>query len=334
MQGILEMIKKWILMFIVFLGIAQPCVAQPESYHKKVSTYKRVTHTHSKHTVSHKIKHHPVHHSWHIHKEAVKPQSIASIPQPQFDTSDTGNTAIVNATESNFQHLPGAAPQKAAATEDDILIDPAQIDTSTQTLTALAYKTIETQRYSTYKLGANVFDPAQGIYKIDCSAYINDLLNQADPQAYSSLTKWTQTYRPTSHDYYNFITRLPNDEPTQHWRKVNNVGQLQPGGILVFLSEYLHKHHLYTGGGHVMLVMSNPVPHANSSDTYQVKVADSASSGHSDDTRLPHKSGIGIGTLLLKVDPFTGKPKAYAWSLGGRWRSHTLFAMAQPLGNV
>lgn len=299
------MIKKWILLLAAFLSGTQMAYAQPKNAHKTVSKHKQTTHKRTTHSVSHhkhKPIHHPVYSSYvhHRHEQATKP-----ITDPEFDAS-------------NYTPNP--------------VNDSAEIDTSHQTLIALAYSTIETQRYSTYKLGSNIFNPSQGIYKIDCSAYIDDLLSQANPQALSSLANWTQTYRPTSHDYYNFITRLP-DEPTQYWRKVNDIEQLHPGGILVFLSEYLHRHHLYTGGGHVMLVMSRPIPNNDSSDTYQLKVADSAASGHSYDTRQPHKSGIGIGTLLLKVDPSTGKPQAYAWRLDGHWRSHTLFAMAEPTNN-
>ena len=56
-----------------------------------------------------------------------------------------------------------------------------------------------------------------------------------------------------------------------------------------------------------MVVMSKPIP---SDDAYLVRVADSAPSGHSQDTRQSHTSGIGIGTLLLKVNPKTGKPSS------------------------
>ena len=78
-----------------------------------------------------------------------------------------------------------------------------------------------------------------------------------------------------------------------------------------------------------MVVMNKPV---FDEDAYLVRVADSAPSGHSEDTRRAHKSGIGIGTLLLKVDSRTGRPSAYAWKVGSRWKQNVTFAMARPIG--
>ena len=318
---ILEMIKRWTITLAAFLCIIQPCMAQPVNHHKSSVKHKHIAHSSKKHT-SHKLKHSTAHSSEQFSKStAISKPIFTEVPQPQFDTNYS-----TDITADNFQTL----STTALPVSDTYNNADTSIDTSQQALTTLAYQTVETQHYSSYKFGGTVFDPSQGIYKIDCSAYINSLLSQANPQAYSSLTGLTQTIRPTSHDYYNFITRLP-EKPVQYWRKINAVDQLQPGGILVFLTKYLHRRHWYSNG-HVMLVMSKPVPSPIAADTYQVKVADSASSGHSDDTRLPHKSGIGIGTLLLKINPFTGQPTAYAWKLDDHWRGHTLFAMAQPIG--
>ena len=43
-----------------------------------------------------------------------------------------------------------------------------------------------------------------------------------------------------------------------------------------------------------------------------------------------HNSGIGIGTLQLKVNPKTGEPSAYAWKVGSCWKKNVKFAMARP----
>ena len=80
-----------------------------------------------------------------------------------------------------------------------------------------------------------------------------------------------------------------------------------------------------------MVVMDTPV--ARSADVFSVRVADSAPTGHSDDTRPPHTSGIGIGTLLLKVDPNTNQPKAYAWNLKAHWENDMKYAMAMPVSS-
>ena len=108
---------------------------------------------------------------------------------------------------------------------------------------------------------------------------------------------------------------------------MEDVEGLRPGDILVFRYRGSHRHS--HSGGHVMVVMNQPVRQGN---MYLVSVADSASSGHSQDTRTGvHSSGVGIGTLLLRINPKTGQPAAYAWKIGAQWRSNVNFAMARPM---
>jgi len=68
-----------------------------------------------------------------------------------------------------------------------------------------------------------------------------------------------------------------------------------------------------------------------SGNIFLLRIADSAPSGHSKDTRRPHASGIGIGSMLLKVNPHTARPYAYAWKIGARWETNVSFAMARPM---
>jgi hypothetical protein len=185
-------------------------------------------------------------------------------------------------------------------------------------------KTIDTIRYSAYKLGGTRFDVARGIYVVDCSTYVDNVLQITSPNAFSNLVNFTGADKPTSQHYYNFFTHLSND-PQHYWDKVDNVDQLQPGDILVFRNKANPR---ARATGHVMIVMDKPI--SADMDSFLVRVADSASSGHSDDTR-GSDSGIGIGTLLIKANPKTGEPAAYAWKFGSRWKK-VAFAMARPLG--
>ena len=79
-----------------------------------------------------------------------------------------------------------------------------------------------------------------------------------------------------------------------------------------------------------MMIMNKPI---RIQDAFLVQVADSAPAGHSKDTRLPHTSGIGIGTLALKVNPDNGEPSAYAWRLHSSWKRQVNFEMARPFGH-
>lgn len=194
-----------------------------------------------------------------------------------------------------------------------------EIKHSVANLAGMVDKTIDTMRYSHYQMGGTQFDPNHGVYVVDCSSYVDRLLNQVNPHAYFSLVNRTGTTRPTTEDYYNFFNNLAYQN-NHYWRKVDNASSLQAGDILVFRSGWNGG-----GSGHVMVVMNKPVRH---DDVLLVRVADSASSGHSQDTRPAHASGIGIGTMLLKMDGT--KPAAYAWRVGAPWEN-VHFAMGRPI---
>ncbi|MBX3708648.1 MAG: hypothetical protein KIT56_05525 [Gammaproteobacteria bacterium] len=184
-------------------------------------------------------------------------------------------------------------------------------------------KTIATIQYTTYKLGGTHIDPSRGVYVVDCSTYVDHILKTIYPQAYTSLTTWSGTEKPTTDDFYHYFNHLSYN--TKHWNTIDDVEQLRPGDILVFRYKNSMGHET---GGHVVVVMDKPIQQGN---TFMLRIADSASSGHSKDTRLPHASGIGIGTMLLKVNPKTFQPYAYAWKVGSRWESNVNFAMARPI---
>jgi len=183
--------------------------------------------------------------------------------------------------------------------------------------------TINTLKYTAYKFGGNHFDASKGVYVLDCSAYVDKVLESIHPDAYFDIVDTQGTDRPTSHDYYNFFKSLPEDGSSS-WNAVKTVEELEAGDILVF--RYKNKKSKITGG-HVMVVMDTPIGEAG---TYSVRVADSAPTMHSQDTRYK-QSGIGIGTLSIKVNPANGRPYAFAWREGARWMRDVNIAMARPI---
>jgi hypothetical protein len=189
-----------------------------------------------------------------------------------------------------------------------------------QRLVNFVHKTVATVRYTAYKLGGSHFDTLRGIYVVDCSTYIDNILETIHPNAYTSLMNSSGSEKPTTKEYYNFFTQLSDD--SDYWNKIDNVKELRPGDILVFRNKGSRK-----SGGHVMVVMNPPTKKNNG---YAIQVADSAPVGHRQDTRATHNSGIGIGTLQLKVNPKTGEPSAYAWKVGSCWKKNVKFAMARP----
>lgn len=194
-------------------------------------------------------------------------------------------------------------------------------------LVDLVQKTVGTLKYSVYKLGGTHFDAQHGVYIVDCSDYVDNLLQTTHPDAYFNLVDTMRAEKPTTQHYYDFFRDLA-DTSNDYWQKVDNVENLEAGDILVF--RYKSGLRRQTGG-HVMIVMDKPIQDENG---FLVKVADSARVGHSEDTRGNRVSGIGIGTLVLKTNPDTGRPFAYAWRIGARWNSNVSIAMARPIAST
>jgi cell wall-associated NlpC family hydrolase len=190
-----------------------------------------------------------------------------------------------------------------------------------QRLVAFVHKFVSSLRYTTYKPGGEVFDITHGVYEVDCSHYVNHILQDVFPRAYSSLEVSTGAQTPNSANYYNFFSHLSSNLKLD-WNRVDDAKDLQPGDILVF------RYRRSSGavdGGHVMLVMDNPTM---DNGALLVQVSDSAFAGHGDDTR--RGSGVGIGTLKLKINPYTGQPSAYAWEQDAPWQSRVNIAMGRP----
>jgi len=284
------------------------------------STHPSIKHPQKTHNTPHtaKITRHTVTRTLHAQRATVTHPTVPAIQyarlnRPAFQTNH--NLAFVNSL-----HLAGVTrpPHTAHRTHSTHTITTAQ-----KNLVEFVDKTVYNLNYSSYRLGGGRFDTSHGIYVVDCSRFVDSVLSRVYPAAYSNLVNASGADRPASQHYYDFFSDLSPVGNDVHWNKVEKIGQLRPGDILVFR----YRKPRGQAQGHVMVVMDKPRVAENG---WIVRVADSAPIRHSADTRQPHESGIGIGSLLLKPSP-TGKPAAYAWEMGGSWRKNVKFAMARPL---
>lgn len=305
--------------------------------HSTHTTHHAQTVAHQHHNVkstAHHTAHHTTHHTTTAHTKSTTSSatsehstntetSSAEPPAPTghcvaFQSSEVTGPSINSASSVNSESsvISGTSTESSQQAEN--------FETSIgRALAAFVDKTVSTLHYTAYKLGGTHFDAERGVYIVDCSDYVDHVLSTVYPHAYENITQARATDRPTAQDYYSFFTEL-STYPQHYWNKVSDVEQLQPGDVLVFVNHRGRR----TSDGHVMIVMSKP---QHDADTYFVRVADSARAGHSADTRHPHFSGIGIGTLALKADTTSGQPYAYAWKVGSRWDDNVGIAMARPV---
>jgi hypothetical protein len=347
--GFKNFIKQIFIGFVVFFGAVNLAFALNHPVHSQRAhkhahaSHAQIHSLHHRH-LSHHKNHSAIHASYH-HSKLKNNESVENYKlqgnqiddnlETKLSTPET-NTNINLPVPSVFQrsasqettegHAENVSFENDSSLGQESDSNSTLAQTTKQRLVSLVNRAIGALHHTSYRLGGQYFDLSRGIYEEDCSGYVDQLLNRAEPDAYATLTEWTHTTKPSSFDYYDFFRKLP-DQSWHFWQKVRDVARLKPGAIMVFR---YHGHSRYGSGGHVMVVMSQPIPVENHDDTFLVRVSDSAQSGHSDDTRARHTSGVGIGTLLLKVNPFTHEPNAYAWKLSG-WLEHVDVAMAQPV---
>jgi len=342
-------VKQVVIGIVVFFSAIKITFAVEHHSHSK-HVHKHIHHavlknrtSHHEQTLRHK-RHHVVYHSHHHHSTLKKnnvneEQNITNnnladdlnTNMPLKETKSDINLPVPSVFQGSNSAQTSEGQFNNINMEDNTSLDtespsPSPPETTRQRLVSLVNRAIGVLHHTSYRFGGGYFDLSRGIYEEDCSGYVDQLLNRAEPEAYAALTQWTHSSKPSSFDYYDFFRKLP-DQSWHFWQKIKDVGRLKPGAILVFR---YHGRSRFGAGGHVMVVMSQPIPVENHDDTFLVRVSDSANSGHSDDTRAQHTSGVGIGTLLLKVNPFTREPNAYAWKLSG-WLEHVDVAMAQPV---
>lgn len=300
--GIYRMIKKALLILMINL-IGVHASFATTTHHKAAAQSKKV-HTTQQSKKTHKTTHASSHQQTKRTKVVAERRvtKAAPLPNDRREEIDLANYEQVTPPKHSFFSSIGTR-----------MVD-------------FVKKTVTTLRYSSYKLGGTHFDTSSGVYVVDCSDYVDHILKEVYPDAYFDLVNNSGGDKPTSRHYYEFFSEL-NNTGKDYWNKVENVNELQPGDILVFRYKGMGARN---GSGHVMVVMDKPVRDSET-EGFLVRVADSAPTGHSEDTRQRHVSGIGIGTLLLKANEKTGQPSAYAWKIGSRWEKNVNFAMARPM---
>jgi len=332
------MLKRvWIVIAFLLASLpaaSLPAFAQAHETQEKKTTHHHTTHKatshHEKkketHTKHHANKHtsHTTHHpaskkskKHEVNASKETPHESGTNPHHVAETTQKTETAVKTEKHHFLHHYHFHNPHLIKASMDFA-------HTTKLHLVDLVHRAISALHFSRYRFGGTYFNLSRGIYEVDCSDYVDHLLRMAEPGAYRTLVASTHTEKPTSADYFKFFKNLP-ENPISGWQEIDNVADLKPGAILVF--RYSDENDV--PGGHVMVVMDKPVP-TYDGNAFAVRVSDSASSRHSNDTRSPHTSGIGIGTLMLKVDPHSGEPNAYAWTLNSGWKSIEA-AMAEPV---
>jgi hypothetical protein len=164
-----------------------------------------------------------------------------------------------------------------------------------------------------------------GVYRFDCSSMVQWVLRRSAPTAASAIA-WKLDGRPLARDFQRRIARAPAEKSKNGWRRIARVSDAKPGDVIAWLKPAEIDS---PNTGHVAFVVLAPVLAPGYENAYLVRIADSTSLLHDDDTRVG-RSGFGLGTILVVTDAETDAPVAYGW-VGLRWRAfETDIAIGRP----
>jgi hypothetical protein len=180
--------------------------------------------------------------------------------------------------------------------------------------------------YSEYRTTSQVWNDSRGDYRVDCSGYVNRMVEDAVPEAYDELRDARGVSWPKAKDYYWFFRSIPGDGKKGRWARPLRMADARPGDLLVWRYKSTSSS---TSSGHVMVIASKPSLVSGTSNVYRVRVTDAARSGHTADSRSGGGSGVGAGEMLVKVES-AGKPWQYAWSVTGSFHTDVYLTLGRP----
>jgi len=161
-------------------------------------------------------------------------------------------------------------------------------------------------RSSKYQAATSV-RVTDGIYNWDCSGMAAWLLRRAAPVALRALA----SSRPVARDFVTAIERAPTTRARNGWQRIARIDDVRPGDVFAWRRP---RGLPSKNTGHVGFVVDRPLPVPGIPGAWAVRIADSTSSYHQDDSRShDDDGGFGIGTLVFLTDG-KGRATSYGWA--------------------
>jgi hypothetical protein len=216
---------------------------------------------------------------------------------------------------------PAQAPSEVPP--DEPLLDDARIDWKGNEVMGVVGRISQTMTTTDYSRAMRV-DERKGIYEFDCSGMVDWILRKSAPVARSSSAAGLE-HRPLAVDFYRRIAQAPVDRERGGWRQVARLEDARPGDVIAWIKPPIIPS---PNTGHVAVIVQDPVHLPGHEGAFLVRVADSTSLLHQDDTRVG-RNGFGFGTILLVTDE-AGAPVRYGWVGVRGWTFETPIAIGRP----
>jgi hypothetical protein len=147
-------------------------------------------------------------------------------------------------------------------------------------------------------------DRSRGAYDMDCSGFVDYLLEQIAPAQLAPLRIEPGHKRPRAAMYFDLFTRL-NKSPLPGWEAVPKLGKARRGDIIAWQLT------ASTDGLEIPGVAAAPVE--QTTHLYRVQVYDPSVIHHDEDSRPEGTSGVGEGVITFRVDA-SGQPIGFQFN--------------------
>jgi hypothetical protein len=148
----------------------------------------------------------------------------------------------------------------------------------------------------------------RGAYDMDCSGFVDYLLEQFAPVQFAPLGIEPGHTRARAAMYFDLFTRL-NKSPLPGWESVPKLGEARRGDIIAWKLAASTDRPEDTG--HVVIVAGAPVE--ETTHLYRVQVYDSSVIHHDNDSRPEGTNGVGEGVITFRVDA-NGQPVGFQFN--------------------
>ena len=143
-------------------------------------------------------------------------------------------------------------------------------------------------------------DEESGSLRCDCSGLIGYVLRNYFPEAYLSLRGAESPWRtrPYSVTYYEtFVSSGEKGSGTGGWRRIRSMMDVQPGDVLAWRKKSIKQG---VSTGHTCMIAGLPIKEPDG--RVRVRVIDSTTALHTNDTRPPGTTGVGAGDMWFNVN--------------------------------
>ncbi|MFO0604951.1 MAG: CHAP domain-containing protein [Polyangiales bacterium] len=152
---------------------------------------------------------------------------------------------------------------------------------------------------------------SEGRFDWDCSGMAAWVLARAAPRAHATVMARNGRGRPVASDYHDVISAAPAGRERGGWTRLAHASELRPGDVIAWRRP---PSVASRNTGHVAFVAAPARRIDREGRRWSVRVVDSTSIPHGDDTRpRAHQSGFGYGTIVVHYDDPRGEATGYGW---------------------